>query len=64
MTSSWLLSTAAETAPNTENTPLSTAQKKRRKRKLYQKHKRNAVMQARKKGKPVGRAIRAFELRE
>lgn len=61
MTSSWLIGTKADTTPKP---PLSQVQRQRVKRKQYHKKKRNAIIQAKKKGKPVGRAIRAFELRE
>ena len=58
MVSEWLLGT---TADNTPRLALTTVQKNRLKRKKYQKHKKNAIIQARKKGKPVGRAIITFE---
>ena len=55
---SWLAGTIAD---NTSKSKLTKVQKKRNKSKAYQKSKRNAVVQARLKGKPVGRAIRTFE---
>ncbi len=57
---SWLHGTSADT----RDKPLTQTQKDRRKRKACQKRKKNAITQAKLKGKPIGRAIRAFELRE